>query len=101
MARLLTLPPPLAPASRPMLYGAFLVQVTVIVEVWFTGLTRGPWVPKFRAVGATELTLQAFWMVIVTGMVAVLVAACAAGTRPAETNAAARTAVLKFMDTYK
>ncbi len=57
------------------MYAALVVQVTVIVAVWSMLATSGPCVPKSSAVGAVVETLQAFWMMIFTGMVLVTVAA--------------------------
>src|SRR5690349_22016179 len=93
MRRALMLPEP--PPSRPTLYGAFVVQVTEIVEVWSMFATSGPCVPKSSVVGAVVEMLQAFWIVIFTGIVLVTVAAkTLADARPNVTSTAVAIALM-------
>src|SRR5690242_6759273 len=73
MRRALMFAPP--PPSRPTLYAAPVVHVTVIDACWSTFATSGPAVPKSSVVGAVVATLHAFWMMILTGIVLVTDAA--------------------------
>src|SRR5688500_6057559 len=53
-----------------------------MVAFWSTFAISGPCVPKSSVVGATVLTLQAFWIVICTGMVLVACACALPMARP-------------------